>query len=183
MVAYWSLRPRLDWLIAATVGGAWWLLARYWWTSPLDGVTAESRRAVYEQVSNFGMAALALFVLPLSIMLAVASGERLARILATKRTQVREVVIQAAIAAVVVIVVAAIAVSLDTMQTPATAQVPGGERENDWLRAVVPAAFVLNLMGVARVVRVFAALLVFRDADTRPSMADQVEPVSRADAA
>ena len=58
MVAYWSLRPRLDWLIAATVGGAWWLLARYWWTSPLDGVTAESRRAVYEQVSNFGMAAL-----------------------------------------------------------------------------------------------------------------------------
>ena len=135
---------------------------------PLDLVDPDARRAVYTQAGAIGSAVIGLFVVPVSLALALAPSERLRRVLANKQGQLRRAVMQAGVAAVILVVFTVVAVALDAT--------PSGNRP---VRALAPGVFTAAVLSVVRILRTLGALLLLSEADARPSMADDVRPVPR----
>ncbi len=181
MIASWSLRPRVDWLIALVAVAAWLIADIRGWTTPLDSADPDTRRAVYTQAGTIGAAAIGLFVVPVSLALALAPRERLERILSHKRGQLRRAVMQAGTAAVVLIVFTVVAVTLDTGSGDPTATPPVPAAENEAVRLLAPGVLVVTVLGLLRVLRVLGALLRLNEVEGRPSMTDHIRPVGRDD--
>lgn len=179
MIAWWSLRPRVDWLIALVAVIAWLIAQMRGWTTPLESLDADTRRAVYTQAGTIGTAAIGLFVVPVSLALALAPRERLERVLSHKRGQLRRAVMQAGTAAVVLIVFTVVAVTLDTAPGDLAATPPVPPAENEAVRLLAPGVFVLTVFGLLRVLRVLGALLRLNEVEGRPSMSDRIRPVGK----
>ncbi len=179
MIAWWSLRPRVDWLIALVAVVAWLIARMRGWSTPLEGLDADTRRAVYTQAGTIGAAAIGLFVVPVSLALALAPRERLERVLSHKRGQLRRAVMQAGTAAVVLIVFTVVAVALDTAPGNPAATPPVSPAENGAVRLLAPGVFVLTVLGLIRVLRVLGALLRLNEVEGRPSMSDDIRPVGK----
>lgn len=135
------------------------------WIGPLDS-TVQYRRAVYTQAGTIGAAAIGLFVVPISLALALAPRERLRRVLSHKQGQLRVGVMQAATAAVTLIVFTVVAVAFDTTVT--------GNRA---VRLVAPGVFAAAVLSLVRVLGTVRSLLLLSEAEARPSMAENMRPV------
>jgi hypothetical protein len=179
VIAWWSLRPRLDWLIALVAVVGWLIADIRGWTTPLDSLDADTRRAVYTQAGTIGAAAIGLFVVPVSLALALAPRERLERVLSHKRGQLRRAVMQAGAAAVVLIVFTVVAVALDTAPGDPAATPPVSSAENEVVRLLAPGVLVVTVLGLLRVLRVLGALLRLNEVEGRPSMSDHIRPVGQ----
>ena len=165
MIARWAAWPRVDW-VAAVVVILGWRLARFsGLAGPLD-LTAAGRKDVYFQAGAVAVGAIALFVVPATLALALAPRERLQRILSHKHGQLRRAVIHAGSTSIALALLSVPAIALD-----ATA---GGF----WpIRVLAPGLFVATGLGLVRVLYVLAALLTLQEEDAKPSMADDIRPI------
>ena len=166
-MAWWSLRPRLDWLLGLVAILVWRTLRGFDLVGPLDLVDPAARRAVYSQAGALGGAVIGLFVVPVSVVLAFAPRERLQRVLARRQGELRRAVMQAGTAAALLVVFSIVAVALDATSTG-----------NRGVRLVAPGVFSVAGLSLVRVLRVLGALLALSERDARPSMADTIRPIS-----
>lgn len=177
MIGWWALRPRYDWVIAAIAIAAWQAASLLGWGSPLDTVDPDTRRAIYTQAGTLGTATIGLFVVPVSLALALAPRERLERVLSHKRGQLRRAVMQAGTAAIVVILFTVVALALDTARGDPSATPPIAPATNEAIRFVAPGVLVVVVLSVARILRVLGALLHLSEVEGRPSMAEDIRPL------
>lgn len=170
MLGWWSNRPRLDWLagIAAAIG--WWLLRRYDMVGQIAPGEPDVRRAVYTQVGTVGTVVIGLFVVPVTLSLALAPQERLRRILAHRQGELRRAVMQAGAAAVSLVVFTIVAVAFD-----------GTEVGNRLVRSLAPGFFTVALLSLIRVLYVLGALLKLGENLSRTSTADDIQAVEPPD--
>lgn len=166
MIARWAARPRLDWVVAAGVIVAWRLGRTLDLVGPLDLVNAEARRAVYNQAGTIGSIVIGLFVVPVTLALALAPRERLQRVLSHKQGQLRLAVMQAGIAASLLVVFSFVALALDATPTG-----------NRGVRFIAPGVLAVALLSLVRVLRALGALLLLSEVEARPSLADEIRPV------
>jgi hypothetical protein len=120
------------------------------------------------QAGTIGTVVIGLFVVPVSLALALAPRERLQRVLSHKQGQLRTSVMQAGAAAAVLVVFTVAAVALDAT--------PTGNRA---VRLLLPGVLVVTLLSLCRLLRTLGALLLLSEVEARPSMADQVRPVEQ----
>lgn len=167
MISWWSARPRLDWLIAIGIVVSWRFVRAVDMVGPLALGDHLARRAIYTQAGTMGTAIIGLFVVPVSLTLALAPRERLRRVLSHKQGQLRAAVMQAGVAATVLVVFTVLAVALEAT--------PSGNR---LLRVVAPGILTAALLSLIRVLRVLGALLLLVEVEARPSIADHIRPLA-----
>lgn len=177
MISWWSLRPRIDWAIAVLVVAVWGLASLRGWSSPLDVADSGTRRAIYTQAATVGTVTIGLFVVPVSLALALAPRERLERVLSNKRGQLRRAVMQAGGSAIILVTFTVIAVALDTAPGDPLSAPPVPPGESEFIRLIAPGVFVLVLLGLLRVLRVLGSLLRLNEVEGRPSMSDRIKPI------
>lgn len=167
--------PLLDWALGAISIATWSVSTELdWWTSPLDGVDADSRRLIYGALGGIGATAIGLFIIPVSIALGLATQERLARILSNRQGELRRAVVQAGVVSVSAIVFAVVAVALDGTTRAAADGSVSAVGDAGWVRCVVPGLLVLLVCSLVRIMRVLAALLLLSEVESRPTTASAV---------
>ncbi len=166
MIGWWSARPRSDWVIAIGVIIAWRVVRALDLVEPLELGGAEVRRAVYTQAGAIGAVVIGLFVVPVSLALALAPRERLQRVVAYKQGQLRASVMQAGTAAGVLVAFTVAAVALD-----------GSPSGNRVVRVIAPGVLVAAVLSLVRVLRTLGALLLLSEVEARPTIADDIRPV------
>lgn len=172
MLATWSQNPRVDWLIAGVVASVWGVVEWLAFDLPIGSASPEARRTAYEMFAGLGFATIALFVLPVTLMLSLAPTDRLRRILDNESGELRESVVHAGAASLILILVAIAAVITDLNEST----VAVGTSGNGIVQAVALGALLATALAAARVLRTVAALLKLREADARPTAADDVKP-------
>lgn len=166
MTSRWSLHPSIDWILGMCTIGAWRMLRSADVIGPLALDGPDARRAVYTQAGTLGTVLIGLFVVPVTLSLALAPRDRLASMLSNRQGELRRAVMQAAAAAVCLVVFSVIAVAIEA--TP-----PG----NRLIRVLAPGVFVVALLSIVRVLRVLGSLLILSEAAARPNIADDIKSV------
>lgn len=121
---------------------------------------------MYVQAGVVGTATIALFVVPISLVLAFATRERLQKVLASKHGQLRSSALQASISASILIVYSVVAVALEATPTG-----------NRLVRVLGPGVFTLAVAGLIRILYTFNAIMHLSELEASPKAGDTVRPI------
>ena len=138
------------------------------WSVPLNNTSESARQTVYQLLGAASGLAVAVFVIPLSVVLAIAPTERLADVLSHHQVEVRKALMQAASASVALL---AAAIANGVADTGSEAPAPA------LLQLVLAVALIAVAISVVRILRILDAMLSIKADLPERSAAHDLRPL------
>jgi uncharacterized membrane protein len=153
MLNVWSKRPGVDVVLLVVVAGGY-LLARGLGASPVVTLSGDTRSSIYTSLIPIAGAILAFVVVPAAIVLAIAPGKRLAKLLSRHPGDLGRGTSWAALFAVATMAISIVGIAFDTGRV--------SERVIEYLALIFAGILVLAAL---RMVYLFWVLLSTIDKD------------------